>query len=377
MDNSKRTVITIKYVGNIEYFEYILTGFYQLSEQDKNLEFRYTFCKIKVIIRTFFQKLNWKTFKSERIQSFFHKHFHLCVLEVIMNKKKYIITLDSNDTPYHFFENDLVKSDIYYKFQCPQDLEKGFYVLNSQNIIKFSDKVQLHIKKIKPLIEPRPLSKTMNFKKNCEILDMFSRRRNEDKERSYNMLAYFGNARDNYTHTNIDHPHKKRLRVLAAIQKFDYIKTIFSGADKRIESKEDDWQIYYNQLRIFRDKVTNNIYRDWCFSSKSTLNIAGLRGSIPFRFMDAFLSNMIIVTDTPHVKWYFDFHDCSQIIDIGEMGYEIITDSEFDNRVDRILESAQSIDGIRKCCKFNYYDKYLRPDILGEKILSDIQQLNN
>lgn len=371
--------VNVDYLGNINYFEYILTGFYQLKKE-RFLSFHYVPAKYNVSLRKAAQCTNIPIFKNrgERLSL----PGNLCLLTIQKDNAKIKIALDCMDTPWEFYDDYLEQVDLYYKFQCPVNLEDGYFELNQQNKYPFSEKVMNNLHKISPLCLPRPLSRTMNFKKNLEILEEYKTRRLQAQVRNVDLLVYLGNAGDSAVYKEIDHPHRKRLECMVRLQELRDKKgkkyhIVFNKPSPKnsIASYTNKWDEYYEKLEPYKETISDKMYRGWCFTSKATLNIAGLRGSVPFRYFDAFLSNMLIITDHPMVKWYISFAESEQIIDIGKMGYEILTEKDFCNRISTIEYLTDSIDQRYKSCIFDFYDNYLTPRVLANKILNDIENI--
>lgn len=370
--------ITVNYVGTFDYFEYILTGIYNDAKEQG-----YTFSYKKAVycsrLKIFMFKVTRKIFKLKNpINIFLSKKYHLCTVKVeLKDRTVRNIVFDSNDTPWHFFDEQLEKCDLYYKFQCPIDYKDGYYRLNNQVIFEFNEIEKRNINKIRPLIEPRPLGRKMDFEENNRLLKSILKRKNMPQSRVTDLLVYLGNCTDTYVIPNIDHPHKKRIMVMNKLNKIDRkgIRIIFRGKSKEISSYDSSWDQYYEGLPEYKGNISYSKYLDMCFTSKATLNIAGLRGSIPFRYMDAILSDMIVLTDSPTVKWYVPFDEIPQILDIGKMGYEILSEKEFDERIESIMKIIDKIDEIRKECAFDSYQKYFSPKALKDKIFADILEL--
>lgn len=372
--------VKVNYVGTYDYTEYILTGIFN-DARKKNYQFKYKKAKYCSELRIFIFKVMRKILSlTNPINVFLSKKYHLGKFTITYEDgSKKVVVLDSDDTPWTFFEDELQKCDVYYKFQCPIDYEKGYYRLNENNIFEFTDTVKKYLYKIKPLFEPRPLGRKMDFEENNRILNAILERKSDSTiQRQNSLLVYLGNCTDIFKIENIDHPHKKRIMVMSELNKLERrdIRIIFRGKGVEINSYDSSWDQYYEGLPVYKKSISYSDYLDMCFSSKATLNIAGLRGSIPFRFMDAFLSNMIILTDTPTVKWYVPFEEINQIIDIGKMGYEILSEEQFNDRIKSILEYVSTIDEIRSDMFFEYYEKYFSPEVILNKIYMDLMSVN-
>lgn len=179
--------IKIEYLGNINYFEDLMTGFYELSKKNRDIIFQYRTEKWKSYLRHFITRVNTRLLNFNLPSNF--RTNNRCLLKVIVDQRCYRIALDCMDTLWEFFESSLEPVDFYYKFQCPIDIEKGYYDLNASNRYFFSDAVLENLGKIKPLCVMHPLSRKMNFKENLKVLSLYEKRRYEKKRNTLSWIT--------------------------------------------------------------------------------------------------------------------------------------------------------------------------------------------
>lgn len=364
MKNSK---VTIPHVSNLEYYEYIYTGFHNLYREGSIHDFKINYSRLQARWQKTLNKIIRKKVEDDWLSS---------EINIVFADKKLSVALDVRDTPWEFDEELLERCDLYFKYQCPVDYEQGFYRLNEQNIFHFNELIKRNIKKIRPIVVPRALGRKMDFNANNKILKKYAQIR-QANSRKYNLLAFLGNCFDNYQYNTIHHPHIKRTQSLIYLNNMadEHIKIIY----RRPSQKEfADMMPNGHEKLPTAGKVSDQEYFALCAESKATLNIAGLRGSIPFRFMDAFLSGMLIITDTPLVKWYIPLRNGLEIYDIGSMAYEILTTEQFDNRMKKLRDIMADVDEIRKRNlehQNQFYETYLAPEKIGLYILRECEKI--
>lgn len=350
---------------NPDYYEYLWTGFHNLAQQDSIQEFQMN-------NRNVFTRINEKIRKhilKENIQ----EDWLTLMIEVVFKDKVIKVAIDVRDTPWEFNESILNQCDLYFKYQCPIDLEKGYFNLNENNTFKFSAKVQDNLNKIRPLLIARPLGRKFDFNENNLILKTYQEMR-DNTQRPINLLAYLGNCFDDYALTKAHHPHLKRVSSMVFLNDLnrDDVKIVYRPTEQAEFLK--DLPADHVKLPAYTGRINDEQYREWCNTSKSTLNIAGLRGSIPFRFMDAFLSGMLIITDTPLVKWYVPLRNEQEILDIGRLAYDVLSEGEFFKAMERLKGNIENIDKLRREMipyQNDFYQRYLSPEKVCHYIIEE------
>lgn len=366
--------IDIPAVNNVAYLEYIYTGFYNLYKRNELSNFSMNYDKkqyYKQLIHFTCNKI--PVIKNTHNLNLIESGYYISEFSIYVNDKKVKVVVDTIDTPWDFDENSLNRCDIYFKMQCPINLEDGFYKLNESNIIPFKQYVINNLKKIRPLVGPRPLSRQMDFNKNNKIIRQYIMGRENDN-RKIDILAYLGCASlETYNFPDTQHPNIKRVKTLVYLHSLNNkkIRIIFKPP-----KTSRHVAILPNEYKNLPTKrfVSDRVYRNLILNSNSTLNIAGLSGSIPFRFLDAFLSGMIILTDTPLVKWYVPLRDGCEITDLGKMGYEILDNETFSNCMQYIGSLVDDISTIRKeriSYQCQFYDEFLTPEAIARYVIKE------
>jgi len=361
--------VRVKQIGIPTYFEFFYTGFFTLLKNNVISQFNYQ--EIQKVFWT-----NWVTRKVIRREKVLLNR-NISTFVINFGNTKKTILIDTRDTPWEFDLPLLTQVDLYFKAQYPRDLDNGYFFLNQFNKIPIDKNVMKFKEKIKPLMLGRPLSRRFDFKKNLKLLDTFYDFRKNCK-RTNDLLSYLGNANDSYIYDKVHHPHIKRLETMLYLNKIgnDNIKIIFkpSNQDKIINEYPENWTKLEPQLK----KITDQKYFELIRNSKATLNIMGLRGSIPFRFIDAFLSGMLIFTDNFHVDWYVPLRDNQEVFCFGDMGYEVLSDLEKNKSYERLKKMINNIDSLRSdhiSYLNDFYETYLAPEKVARYIIDETEKL--
>ena len=171
--------VIITQIPRWNYFMYFLLGFYELQAK-KNIKIKFkTNLIVKIASKTNSKKLS----KVLRIlySKLFKKGdlYNLKGYIVLDNGKKKKFVLDSADSPYLFNSKDLEECDVYFKMQCPKQLDSEGFELAPNIIIPWTDHIKEKNKnsrricnnfkrnknKIKPLmIGTRNLSEGISYK---------------------------------------------------------------------------------------------------------------------------------------------------------------------------------------------------------------------
>lgn len=365
--------VEIQDLENIQYSEYYLTGFYILKKKgliDK-LKINYSpiahrdrfrrlldYALQKGGIRAVHRTDGWQQFKGA-------VHFE---------GKTKTFAVNMQDTPWDFGNKSLLEqTDVFFKVQYPTNFNEGYMQLSSKVKINLPECAIQNAYKIHPLMLGRPLSRTLNFEKNLAILKHYDEKRRNEKRR-YSMLVYLGMADDSYDIPNTHHPHLKRA-MLAAWCNDNLV-------DAKIVFKKSKQEKFLKELPEAANKIsshqriTDKKYTTLIQNSFSTLNITGLRGSVPFRIIDSMLSGMVTITDSMHIKWYEPLIPNIDFLEIGEMGYELIEEIDFNRcclNIKKYEENIKEIFRDTQQIREERYKTYYAPEIVAKHILQEIQ----
>lgn len=328
-----KTKIVITSGERWDYFQYFLLGFYELERSGKIiLDFKLPVLDnlLHTISNPFIVRVINKI-RNEYVTGSYNMDGY-----IIDGGKKRTFTIDCADSPYLFDENRLRAFDIYFKIQCPIDLDKSLFELSEKVAIPWIDCKQengihktikkLPVKKIKPLMQgPRRLAQGISYRSLKAGYNSFIR--NQINNKSKNIMCYFGNAlgpkaKDNpianydseedlmgYFSNKLSHPNEKRAKVADIISKM-------SNCDARVISSRnaDSKIIEKNELIIPLAKFCEHISH-----FKWNVNVSGYRMSIPNRFIESFMVGTGIVTDKLAVRWYKPFNE--EVYETVAMGY--------------------------------------------------------
>lgn len=339
-----RTEVVITSGYRWSYFQWFLLGFYQLEEKEK------IDLKFKLPLSSFLLTKLSNDFSirvADKLRRAFEKDSYnmdgYIVYRENGKKVKKTFSIDSADAPYLFDKEKLDKSNVYFKMQCPLDLDKDGFALTERIVIpwldhnhvdknlKLTDRgtrraIRIDKEKIKPLmLGPRQLSRGNSYQKLQRGYNNYIKE--QEKNKSKKLMCYFGNALGpkveknpipdfdwegdimGYFKDEISHPNEKRAKVAEIISKID-------DCDARvISNKNADSRIVERaELIIPLDRFCKHIAQ-----FKWNVNVSGYRMSIPNRFIESFMVGTGIVTDKLAVKWYKPFNE--EVYETVPMGY--------------------------------------------------------
>lgn len=346
MKNIPKVVITN--LNHWRYFQYFMLGFYRLEKEGKiklsvKAGLLYTISRWlpeNRLLGEIIYRINRKVCKDS---------YNLDGYIEYNNKRKYFC-IDSADAPFLFDSKSLDRVDIYFKMQCPKEIDpqKGFPLTDSINIPysdhthtggdsiplttraprKILNNLSDNINKIKPLVVGfRRIARTNSFR--ALEKNFSSYQQGALSTPSKKLMCYFGNAlgpepeknvtqpdfdweRDimGYYIGNVDHPNTKRAKAA------EIIRNLGENYDARIISEgfADSGAKRHLELIVPLEQFCNHISK-----FEYNLNISGYRMSIPNRFMESFIVGTAIVTDKLSVKWYLPFDE--EVVETTEMGY--------------------------------------------------------
>lgn len=295
---------------------------------------------------------------------------------VAYNGKRRSFCIDSADSPYLFVSEALERVDVYFKAQCPKEINptKGFRLLDDV-FIEYCDykidaqgqrvplqNLSKNLSKISPLVVGfRRLSYMNSYRSLRKGWENY--KNNVYKGHLRKAMCYFGNAfgpkptfkvpcdvddEGNImgVYSSLNHPNEKRSKIASIMQTLgkEYDARIIS--DGNADSQEG--VLFHKELVVPIKKFCYHISH-----FQYNYNISGYRMSIPNRFMESFIVGTAIVTDKLAVKWYLPFDD--EVFETEEMGYLPIDKINWDKvRQDLINLPAVSKEKVLG----NYYRKW-------------------
>ena len=334
------------------YFQWLLCGLYELEN--------------KGIIRLRFKSLSL----YERLSLFFNNKyvnagFLYVVKKIKLSKKwlykdsycldgyidyqdrRYSFCVDCADSPFLFSAERLKNVDVYFKIQCPINLQGDGFQLTDKVLIPWCDHEHIDpgleltdfgerrviedfqdfSEKIRPfMIGVRQMAWGNSRKALRASYNNLLQSRNVGKQKT--LMCYFGNSRGpvpnnkavidydkessivNCFYERISHPNEKRAIASAILNKMG------DGYDGRVINQGA------SDAKGVKDKslvVPLEEFSSFVAQFEYNLNISGYRLSIPSRFIDSFICGTAIVTDKLSVKWYKPFG--KSVVETVEMGY--------------------------------------------------------
>ncbi len=344
---TKKPKVVITYATRWSYFEWFILGLYEL-EKNKKIDFKIKIPFISYICSNKMTRRIGKFFKIIKTDS-----YNLYGYIVYPNKIKKKFCIDSADSPYLFNSKDLEEVDCYFKMQCPIDLDKDSFALNSKVSIPWLDHFHknedgkyfvanakgerrecFNFKenkfKIRPLmVGPRCLSDKISYRQLKKGYNNYLKDRKENKIKK--VMCYFGNTKGPIPATNvinpdfdseanlmgffsgkIFHPNEKRAKVAEIIASLgdDYDSRVIR--DGNADSNQERNRNLIIPLKVFCSHISKFEYN---------FNVSGFRLSIPNRFIESFIVGTGIITDKLSVRWYLPFSK-NEVIETVKMGYE-------------------------------------------------------
>ena len=333
-------------VDTFSYYQWLILGLHELEKQGK-LKLKY---RISIIdrIALLWISSKWIAGVLRRLIYYFDKVPRFNLVGMIDNDGiKRTFTIDSKDSPFIFAVDLLRKCDIYFKSQCPIQIEEdGFEIMPSVRIpfmdIEFGENAgedsifkrcvsrevfNLKDKIYPAMIGPRRLAWSCRYR---DLKNEYSKYlKSITVSKSKKLMAYFGSTDavrpskrvEKYDldwepdlmlflkKYNSSHPNEKRSRAVELINK---LGDLYDG--RLIHELVNGKEVVHN------DKIVPlGDFCEFIAQFEYNLNISGFRLSIPNRFIESFISGTAIITDKLHVKWYKPFD--KEVVETVEMGY--------------------------------------------------------
>jgi hypothetical protein len=265
---------------------------------------------------------------------------------VEMADKVVSFAMDIADAPFNFALGHLEAADLYFKCQCPKSFEPEGYPLNRHLRIPYHPEVFRLQKKIRAGMLGRPLAVGTDLKKNLRVLRQWESAANPKKD--VKIFASFAHDRGvkartsrdklpsafNYESENslikrwgdkIHHPNRKRERVIEMLRGFGK-----PDVNARIWKTQNP--------AVAGPRLSEEEYREMVGRSAVVVNVSGLRRSLPFRFMDAFMCGAAVATDTLGTQWPKPWEMGVEIFEMGDLGYELDEEVDWKAVKKRFLE---------------------------------------
>ena len=310
------------------YYQWLVLGLYQLSIKNEiKLVIKPEKLADKIFTRFYFLYLGLR--KYNKWFRNIEKDNYCLEAEITFGKHKLTFCYDIADCPYFYDLDNLKKADLYFKAQCPIEIENEGFPLTPNIRIPYSEIVLSNKEKIKPsMLGPSCKSTSLlSFKKLSKGLDdiMYKGGKKEGI-----LMCYFGNSKGpkptcsqapdlynkesdilGYFGERISHPNEKRAVVAKIINKLGkrYDGRIINDGNFGIGGKPTNAHLY----------IPLTEYASHISKFKYNFNVSGNRLSIPNRFIYSFAVGTAIITDRLHVKWYKPF--VKEVIETTEMGY--------------------------------------------------------
>ena len=236
-------------------------------------------------------------------------------VEVAGKKQRFV--LDLADSPYLFQVDLLLENYLYFKAQCPTTFDARGFPIAVDAFVPYHPDVLSYQHRIRPAMLGRPLSRTLNQRQNNRILESWRQAGRGVKDLA--LFAYFGTD-TGLNHgpegvvmqrfgDKVSHPNLKR-GLLVEGMRARYPRQ----ADARILTTEHAAR---RGVKISDARYPQAVGRTW-----HNINISGFRRSLPFRFIDSFLTGASVPADALALRWYEPFEMGTEVTDLGPLGYE-------------------------------------------------------
>ncbi len=374
----KKIVITSVPVQYHSYFQWLILGLYELqNNKEIAFQFRLPFYQYAYffMLNDYLRREGYRflsRYKMLKNESYAMTGFSI---DDRGNRKRFVF--DIADSPFAFDANFLQSSDIYFKAQCPKNIDVKGFRLSDKVYIPYADAVLINRHKIKPaMLGPRRLAWSIKY---WALKDAYNQYlSHQTTQKKGRLMCYFGGAKGpavkevvssngNFDGEDIimsrfanelQHPNEKRYQLFRIIRKMG------AGCDARVINKagvQDD-AVYLTKdapvpLKDFTQHVAKFQYN---------ANISGFRLSIPNRFIESFMVGTAIVTDQLSVKWYRSFEE--EVVELLEMGY-LPNDQVSWQLIEEKLTSLKEVDAQKV---IGQYNKQWAPIAFGRYVVSQL-----
>ena len=394
----KKTKIVITAGHNWSYFEWFLLGFSQLQGA----------VQVKYKLPLFSRLLTFIPNDSvcgviNRLERYSPEKGS-CNMDGYMlfpDGTRKTFTIDCADSPFLYDEQRLKTVDVYFKIQCPRNLDAPGFWLTDDILVPWSDYAHVdetlnsltdrgarrvlqnfgaYTGKIKPLmLGPRRLSRSLTPKALEKAYQNYIKDSRTDK--SGRVMCYFGNASGPEPETEVvaidwnwekdimaylqgrgSHPNEKRAAIADHIQTADSegscdVRIISRSHSDSGEGKDESKVIPLKEFCAHIAKFQYNV------------NVSGYRLSIPNRFIESFMVGTAIFTDKLAVKWYkpFDAHEVIETVPMGYLPMEKVDWQKFEQDVKTLPKSDP------EKILASFHEKW-RPDVVAKYIIDTVRE---
>lgn len=263
--------------------------------------------------------------------------------------KRHTFCLDRGDTPWCLNGEALRKTDVYFKMQCPIEIdEKKGFRLTDEVFVPYCDHVHINKRlglqqrgerlpipdlgqykhKIKPIIVGfRCLADGNSYKALKKGYDEYHKTGYVPATKK--LMCYFGDDEGHLpSHSTdnpdldqgpdimrafpvLEHPNRKRGKIS------EIIGSLGNGYDARLINHHDRET---GKIETHKELIVP--IRDFCAHVSQfeyNCNISGHKMSMPNRFSESFITGTAIVTDKLALKWYLPFDE--EVVELDELGY--------------------------------------------------------
>lgn len=397
MKENNIPVVTITRIGKRwSYFQLFILGLYDLERQKKiHLRFR---CERLFRLSMLFPENHLIGGILGKLNYSFQKDSYCMEGTVKYKGKVNRFCLDSADAPYIFDSKLLDEMDVYFKMQCPKDIDpvRGFNLCGDiwipyismehedNNLTKLTDRgarkplrnLSANLHKVKPLcVGFRRLARLNSYSALKGGYENY--RKDALGSPTKKLMCYFGNALGPKPETNVtnpdwdweadimgyyqaqlNHPNEKRSKAAKLIA------ALGEGYDARVIS-----EVHADTKKAIKHEELIVPIEDFCrhiSQFEYNLNISGYRMSIPNRFMESFIVGTAIVTDKLAVKWYLPFDE--EVIETAEMGY--LANEKVDWK--KVSEDLRTLPSVDKNKILRLYDEKWTPVKITEYMVKTV-----
>lgn len=358
-----RSIITITSVSPnfARYFDWLITGLGQLSEQGK-IELRFELPPVNRLLCD--NRTRWMLRRATPTV-FYELDAEKRGLDGVFETggRKCRFHFDVADAPFEFDLNRLESCDVYFKAQFPSEFPAPVRLSRDLSIPAPAGAIA-HTSKIRSAMLGRPLARSLDWRRNFKVLKTWESMAATPKE--FSILAYFGGVTPAQLGTSersgvtIGHPNGHRCEL---------VKMLRSFADDKINARminAPDRSLVGPEIK--GDHAYGSIVSKSCWNA----NVSGIDMSIPFRFIDSFMTGTGVLTDSLAVKWHTPFSE-AEVQDIGSMGYERPADVDW-NRAAQVIGEARALSTgfeTRRREILDRYRKHWSPTALAQHVIDE------
>jgi hypothetical protein len=358
------------------YYDWLATGMSMLADEGR-VDFRVRRSAWMPLVESHKHVMTGLRKYAPRLAAFMDPSPDQYLLgEVRCADKKVRFLFDIDDSPILYREDMFDRVDLYFKCQCPREITPAGFPLNSRVRMPFPARVLAAAGKIRPAMLGRPLSRTLNFRRNLAVL-----KRWEDLAQVAKTVRFYALYTFDRGYPASDAPGEGTLVR-------DYGRQIHHPERKRGElvkwmkerfPKDVDLTIWKSEDPALRGPVTSDsVYPSLVARSMFNINICGYGRSIPFRFIDTFLVGSSVISDEIAMRWYEPFEKDVEVFDCGRLGYELPEDADWSFARERMVALYDDAPKVHAAVKERVLENYRRkwhPVRLAEYVIREAEKL--